>query len=133
MKIINKGLFEVKTLNGRYDLEITVFVSMVADPSKADKIFLYFFPTVAENISIEEHMERWGIIHQVANEMGFEDIKKIFKKLSAAYKEVEGGKSLSEQHTYNVVQERLSRSRNAAEETEVFNKFINAVIQKVVA
>lgn len=123
----------MQTLKGRYDLEITVFVGMAANPEESSEIFQYFFPSEKENISTEEHMRRWSIIHQIAHEVGFEEIKKIFKKLNAAYQEVGGGRPLSEQETYNIVQERLSRSRKAAEETEIFNKFINAVTQKVVA
>lgn len=122
----------MQTLNGRYDLEIIVFVSMAVCPIKAGDIFQYFFPLEKENISVEEHIERWGVIHQVAHEVGYEEIKKIFKKLSVAYQKVGGGRPLSEQETYHIVQERLSRSRNVAEEIEVFNQFIKTVIQKVV-
>ena len=116
-----------------YYLEIIVFVIMNTDRWKGSEVFLYFFPPKEQNISVEEHVARWEIVHVAANEVGFEEIQKVLKKLITAYRKVDGGKVLSEQATYKLVTEQLSKSRQAKEETRLFNQFIQAVIEKVKA
>ena len=116
-----------------YYLEIIVFVIMNTDRLKGSEVFLYFFPPKEQNISVEEYAARWEIVHVAANEVGFEEIQKVLKKVIKVYRKVGGGKVLSEQATYEIVTERLRKSRQATEETKLFNQFIQAVIEKVKA
>lgn len=116
-----------------YYLEIIVFVIMNTDRLKGSEVFLYFFPPKEQNISVEEYAARWEIVHVEANEVGFEEIQKVLKKVIKVYRKVGGGKVLSEQATYEIVTERLRKSRQATEETKLFNQFIQAVIEKVKA
>ena len=116
-----------------YYLEIIVFVIMNTDRLKGIEVFLYFFPPKEQNISVEEYAARWEIVHVAANEVGFEEIQKVLKKVIKVYRKVGGGKVLSEQATYEIVTERLRKSRQATEETKLFNQFIQAVIEKVKA
>ena len=116
-----------------YYLEIIVFVIMNTDRLKGIEVFLYFFPPKEHNISVEEYAARWEIVHVAANEVGFEEIQKVLKKVIKVYRKVGGGKVLSEQATYEIVTERLRKSRQATEETKLFNQFIQAVIEKVKA
>ena len=114
-------------------LEIIVFVIMNTDRVKGSEVFLYFFPPKEQKISAEEHAVRWEIVHVAANEVGFEEIQKVLKKVITAYRKVGDGKVLSEQATYEIVKDRLRKSRQATEETKLFNQFIQAVIEKVKA
>jgi len=114
-------------------LEIIVFVIMNTDRLKGSEVFLYFFPPKEQNISVEEYAARWEIVHVAANEVGFEEIQKVLKKVITAYRKVGDGKVLSEQATYEIVKDRLRKSRQATEETKLFNQFIQAVIEKVKA
>ena len=116
-----------------YYLEIIVLVIMNTDRLKGSEVFLYFFPPKEQNISVEEYAARWEIVHVEANEVGFEEIQKVLKKVIKVYRKVGGGKVLSEQATYEIVTERLRKSRQATEETKLFNQFIQAVIEKVKA
>ena len=116
-----------------YYLEIIVFVILNTDRLKGSEVFLYFFPPKEHSISVEEYAARWEIVHVAANEVGFEEIQKVLKKVIKVYRKVGGGKVLSEQATYEIVTERLRKSRQATEETKLFNQFIQAVIEKVKA
>ena len=116
-----------------YYLEIIVFVIMNTDRLKGSEVFLYFFPPKEQNISVEEYAARWEIVHVEANEVGFEEIQKVLKKVIKVYRKVGGGKVLSEQATYEIVTERLRKNRQETEETKLFNQFIQAVIEKVKA
>lgn len=110
-----------------------VFVIMAINREKGHQVFSYFFPPKELNLSIEEHTARGDIVHEAANEVGFESIKKILKKLSKAYRKTGNGKVLSEQATYDVVTECLRKSRQVTVETKQFNQFIQTIIQKVTA
>ncbi len=110
-----------------------MFVISNTDRSKGREVVLYFFPPKEQNISVEEHAARWEIVHVAANEVGFDEIQKVLKKVIKAYRKVGGGKVLSEQATYEIVKDRLRRSRQSTEETKLFNQFIQAVIEKVKA
>lgn len=116
-----------------YYLVIITFVILETDRLKGNEVFLYFFPPKELNISVEERVARWEIVHAAANQVGFEEIQKILKKVITAYRKAGGGKVLSEQATYEIVTERLSKSRRAEEETNLFNQFIQTVIEKVKA
>ena len=113
-----------------YYLVIITFVILETDRLKGNEVFLYFFPPKEHNISVEERIARWEIVHAAANQVGFEEIQKILKKVITAYRKVGGGKVLSKQMTYEIVTERLSKSRRAEEETQLFNQFIQTVMKE---
>ena len=113
-----------------YYLEIMVFMIMAFNKEKGEQIFTYFFPLNELNISVEEQIARREVLDPAANEVGFKSIEKILQKLMKAYRKIGNGKVLSEQATYDVVKECLSKSRQVKVETKQFNQFIQTIIQK---
>ena len=114
-----------------YYLEVISFVVLATDRSKGSEVFLYFFPPKEQNISTEEQVARWAIVHEVANDIGFEEVQKVLNKVIRAYRRAGQGVALSEQATYEVVTERLRKSPQSTKETRLFNQFIQAIIEKV--
>ena len=114
-----------------YLLEIIVLLIMAFNKEKGGQIFMYFFPPKELNLSVEEQVARWNVLDEAANEVGFESIEKILQKIMKAYRKTGEGKALSEQATYDVVTECLSKSRQVTVETKQFNQFIQTIIRKV--
>lgn len=111
-------------------LEILAFILMSVNKEKGNKLFIYFFPPQYQSISEEEWAARLEIVHEVANDMNFEEVQKVMSKVIAAYKKAGGHRALTPEATNEVVTECLGRSRNSAYETEVFNKFVQKVANK---
>ena len=111
-------------------LEILAFVLMSVNKEKGNKLFMYFFPPQQQAISVEEWATRLKIVHEVANDMNFEEVQKVMTKVIAAYKKAGGHRALTPEATNEVITECLRSSRNSAYETEVFNTFVQKVAQK---
>lgn len=109
-------------------LEIIAFILMATNKEKGDKLFLHFFP--AQQITEQEWAARIDILHEAANEMNFDEVQKVLSKVITAYKKADGHRALTPEATYEVVTDRLRRSRNSAHETHVFNTFVQKVAQK---
>lgn len=62
--------------------------------------------------------------------MEFDEVQKVLSKVTTAYKKAGGMRALEPDVTYEVVTDRLRRSRNSAHETDLFNTFVQKVAQK---
>lgn len=111
-------------------LEILAFVLMAVNKEKGNQLFMYFFPSQQQAISVEEWAARLEIVHEVANDMNFQEVQKVMSKVITAYKKAGGHRVLTPVATSEVITECLRRSRNSASETEVFNTFVQKVAQK---
>lgn len=114
-----------------YCLEILAFTLMAVNREKGDRVFYYFYPPKNEQVSEWDHVARWQIVHEAANEIGFDEVQKVMDKIIGAYKKAGGQCALTPEATYEVVMERLSRSRKTQEETDTFNAFVQKVYEKI--
>lgn len=119
----------LKSLSGLY-LEVIIFALMAVDKQKGERLFLYFFPPKHAPITEQEWAKRLQILDEAANEMEFDEVQKVLSKVTTAYKKAGGMRALEPDVTYEVVTDRLRRSRNSAYETELFNTFVQKVVQK---
>lgn len=119
----------LKSLPGFY-LEIISFTLMAVDQQKGEKLFSYFFPSQQTPITEQEWAKRLQILNEAANEMDFDEVEKVLTKLNTAYKKAGGMRALEPDVTYEVVTDRLRRSRKSAYETDLFNTFVQKVAQK---
>lgn len=114
-----------------YYLEILAFILIAVNPERGYRAFHHFFPTEKDQVSEWELVARWQIVHEAANEVGFDDVQKVMDKIIGAYKKAGGHRALTPEVTYEVVMERLNRSRKTQEETDIFNAFVQKVCEKI--
>lgn len=114
-----------------YYLEILAFTLIAVNREKGYRVFHYFYPPENEQVSEWDHVARWQIVHEAANEIGFDEVQKVMDKIISAYKKAGGQRALTPEVTYEVVMECLNRSRKKQEETDIFNAFVQKVYEKI--
>lgn len=111
-------------------INLIVHVLMQVNKEEAFRLMRYFYPKEIDYVSAESVAERWHIIEDAAREVDYEVVNRIMKKLNKAYEKVGEGMVLTAEATYEIVAEALGTSKTVAEDTAIFNRFVQTVVKK---
>lgn len=109
-------------------LQIISSIISGVDQVKAEQLQSYLFPPARLNVTVEEQRNRWFIIDEAANEVGFDDVQRVLQKIDKLHAKTGGRSVLSDRVTYEIVAKCLA---NSSSDTQLFNAFLTAIIQKV--